>query len=81
MVFTKNRDRMLEGRIARSFPTVILVDPKVKPLLSGEHFSMDGMLIEPWASMKSFKPKDGSGRTASNWARRRGGCPRQAAQQ
>jgi hypothetical protein len=81
MVFTKNRDRMLESRIVRSFPTVILVDPKVKPLLSDEYFSLDGTLIEPRASMKSFKPKDGSGRTASTWARRRGGCPRQAAKQ
>jgi transposase len=60
-VFTKNRDRLLEGDIARSFLLAVLVDPRVKPLLSGEHFSVDGTLIEAWASMKSFQPKDGSG--------------------
>ena len=60
-VFTKNRDRLLEGDIARGFLAAILVDPQVKPLLSSEHFSVDGTLIEAWASMKSFRPKDGSG--------------------
>jgi len=60
-VFTKNRDRLLAGDIARGFLTAILIDPKVKPLLSDEHFSMDGTLIEAWASMKSFRPKDGGG--------------------
>jgi len=60
-VFTKNRDRLLQGDIARAFLAAILVDPQVKPLLSSEHFSVDGTLIEAWASMKSFRPKDGSG--------------------
>jgi hypothetical protein len=60
-VFTKNRDRMLEGDIASSFLAAILADPQVRPLLSSEHFSVDGTLIEAWASMKSFRPKDGSG--------------------
>jgi transposase len=60
-VFTKNRERLLRGDVARAFLAAILVDPKVKPLLSDEHFSVDGTLIEAWASMKSFKPKDGSG--------------------
>jgi transposase len=60
-VFTKNRDRLLEGDIARGFLLAILADPKVAPLLSDEHFSVDGTLIEAWASMKSFRPKDGSG--------------------
>jgi len=60
-VFTKNRDRLLEGDIARGFLAAVLADPKVKPLLSSEHFSVDGTLIEAWASMKSFVPKDGSG--------------------
>jgi len=59
-VFTKNRDRLLKGDIARAFLAAILVDPTVQPLLSDEHFSVDGTLIEAWASMKSFKPKDGS---------------------
>ena len=60
-VFTKNRDRLLSGDIARGFLAAVLIDPKVKPLLSDEHFSVDGTLIEAWASMKSFRPKDGSG--------------------
>jgi transposase len=60
-VFTKNRDRLLEGDIARGFLVAILADPQVKPLLSAEHFSVDGTLIEAWASMKSFRPKDGGG--------------------
>jgi transposase len=60
-VFTKNRDRLLEGDIARSFLLAVLADPKVTPLLSGEHFSVDGTMIEAWASMKSFQRKDGSG--------------------
>jgi transposase len=60
-VFTKNRDRLLEGDVARAFLAAILVDPEVKPLLSSEHFSVDGTLIEAWASIKSFRPKDGSG--------------------
>jgi transposase len=60
-VFTKNRDRLLQGDVARGFLAAILVEPQVKPLLSSEHFSVDGTLIEAWASMKSFRPKDGSG--------------------
>ncbi len=64
-VFTKNRDRLLKGDIARAFLAAILADPQVKPLLSDEHFSVDGTLIEAWASMKSFRPKDGSGEPPS----------------
>jgi transposase len=60
-VFTKNRDRLLEGDIARGFLQALLADPQVKPLLSDDHFSVDGTLVEAWASMKSFRPKDGSG--------------------
>lgn len=60
-VFTKNRDRLLEGDIARKFLAEVLADPVIKPLLSDEHFSVDGTMIEAWASMKSFRPKDGSG--------------------
>jgi transposase len=60
-VFTKNRDRLLEGDIAHGFLRAILADPQVKHLLSTEHVSVDGTLIEAWASMKSFRPKDGSG--------------------
>ena len=59
-VFSKNRDRLLEGDIAAKFLAAVLAQPKVKRLLSTDHFSVDGTLIEAWASMKSVKPKDGS---------------------
>lgn len=59
-VFSKNRDRLLEGDIAAKFLSAILRHPKVKRLLSTDHFSVDGTLIEAWASMKSVKPKEGS---------------------
>ena len=58
--FSKNRDRLLEGDVAAKFMSVVLDQPRVKRLLSTDHFSVDGTLIEAWASMKSFKPKDGS---------------------
>ena len=63
-VFTKNRDRLLEGAIAAKFLRAVLARPKVKARLSDEHFSVDGTLIQAWASMKSFRPKDGSGEPA-----------------
>lgn len=59
-VFSKNRDRLLAGDIAAKFLSAVLAQPKVKTLLSSEHFSVDGTLVEAWASMKSVKPKDGS---------------------
>jgi transposase len=59
-VFSKNRDRLLQGDIAAKFLAAVLGRPRVKKLLSTEHFSVDGTLIEAWASMKSFRPKDGS---------------------
>ena len=59
--FTKNRDRLLDGEIAAKFLAAVLSQTRVKKLLSTEHFSVDGTLIEAWASMKSFKPKDGDG--------------------
>ena len=55
--FSKNRDRLLEGEIAGKFLSAVLVQPRVRRLLSSEHFSVDGTLIQAWASMKSFKPK------------------------
>lgn len=58
--FTTNRDRLQEGDVFQKFMTALLNHPKVKPLLSDEHFSVDGTLIEAWASQKSFKPRDGS---------------------
>jgi len=57
--FSKNRDRLLEGDIAAKFLTAVLAQPKVKRLLSSDHFSVDGTLIEAWASIKSFRRKDG----------------------
>src|SRR6266849_4898244 len=70
--FSKNRDRLLEGEIAAKFLTAVLAQPRLKRLLSSEHFSVDGTLIEAWASMKSFRPNeppgggdsDGGGRNA-----------------
>ena len=60
-VFTHNRDRLLEADVALEFLAAVLALPRVKKLLSSEHFSVDGTLIDAWASMKSFRPKDGSG--------------------
>ena len=59
-VFTKNRDRLLEGEVARAFFEQVLAQARAARLLSAEHFTVDGTLIEAWASHKSFKPKDGS---------------------
>jgi transposase len=60
-VFTKNRDRLQNGEVFGKFMSKLLHHPQVTPLLSDEHFSVDGTLIEAWASQKSFRPKDGSG--------------------
>jgi len=60
-VFSKNRDRLLEGEIAAKFLAAVLAQPHVKQLLSSDHFSVDGTLVEAWASMKSLKPRDGGG--------------------
>lgn len=59
-VFTKNRDRLLEADVAREFLSALIALPKVKRLMSREHFTVDGTLIDAWASMKSFRSKDGS---------------------
>lgn len=56
--FSTNRDRLLDGEIAAKFLAAVLSQPRVKRLLSNQHFSVDGTLIEAWASLKSFKPKD-----------------------
>jgi len=60
-VFTKNRARLENGEVFAKFMSKLLNHPQVRPLLSDEHFSVDGTLIEAWASHKSFRPKDGSG--------------------
>jgi transposase len=64
-VFSKNRDRLLEGEIAAKFLSAVLAQPKVKRLLSSDHFSVDGTLIEAWASIKSFRRKDGQDNDSS----------------
>ncbi len=59
--FTKNRDRLLAGEVAVKFLPAVVARGRVKRLLSSEHLSVDGTLIEAWSSPKSFQPKDGSG--------------------
>ena len=59
--FSKNRDRLLEADIARELFEAIVEQARMAGLLSDEHFSADGTMIEAWASHKSFRPKDGSG--------------------
>jgi transposase len=56
--FSKNRDRLLAGDAAAGLLSAIVAHPKVRRLTSSEHFSVDGTLVEAWASMKSFKPKE-----------------------
>lgn len=71
LTFSKNRDRLLEGDTAVRFLMAVLLQPRVKRLLSSEYFSVDGTLIEAWASLKSFRPKgskddgEGGGRNAA----------------
>ena len=59
-VFSHNRDRLMAADVAREFLAALMGLAQVKTLLSSEHFSVDGTLIDAWASMKSFQPKDGS---------------------
>ena len=58
-VFTKNRERLLEGDIAQAFFDAVLTQARAHALLSDEHFTVDGTLIEAWAGQKSFKSKQG----------------------
>src|SRR5215469_130846 len=58
-VFSKNRERMLKAEIAGLFFQAVVEEARVASLLSDEHFSVDGTLIEAWASQKSFQKKDG----------------------
>ena len=61
-VFTKNRDRLLEGEIADAFFAAVLQEARRRGWLSDDHFTVDGTLLEAWASHKSFQPKDRSSR-------------------
>ncbi len=56
-VFTKNRERLLEGEIAQEFFEAVLRQAEEQGLLSDEHFTVDGTLIEAWASRQSFQEK------------------------
>ncbi len=56
--FTKNRQRLLDGDIAQAFFTRVLAQARERDLLSEEHFTVDGTLMEAWAGLKSFRPKD-----------------------
>ena len=60
-VYSKNRDRLVAGDVAARFLQAVVQGERVRRLLSEEHFSVDGTLIEAWASMKSFRPKEGGG--------------------
>jgi transposase len=57
-VFTKNRNRLLEGDVAREFLCAVIAQAQAKGLTSDEHFTVDGTLVEAWASLKSFQRKD-----------------------
>jgi len=60
-VFTKNRDRLLAGDVAQAFFERVVEQARKKKLLSAEHFTVDGTLVEAWASHKSFQPRQGGG--------------------
>ncbi len=65
-VYSKNRKRLLEGNVAREFFAEVVELARQQALLSDEHFTVDGTLIEAWASQKSFQPKDGSGSSSAS---------------
>lgn len=67
--FTKNRERLLNEAVGRAFFGKVLGLAEWKGLVSSEHFTVDGTLIEAWASMKSFKAKDGSGKPPEDGGR------------
>lgn len=60
--FSKNRDRLLAGDVAQRLLAAVVSQPRVRALMSDEHFSVDGTLIQAWASHKSFQPKDAAGK-------------------
>src|SRR5579859_1618113 len=59
-VFTKNRDRLLAGDVANAFFRAVRAEAEARHLISDEHFTVDGTLLEAWASLKSFQRKDGT---------------------
>ena len=82
-VFTKNRDRLLEGAVSEEFFSLIVEQARAKKLLSDEHFTVDGTLIEAWAGQKSFQrkksdddalnppPRDPGNNPTVNWHRQK----------
>lgn len=60
-VFAKNKERLLAHDVAREFLGAVLDEARRRRLLSEDHFTVDGTLLEAWASLKSFRPRDGSG--------------------
>jgi transposase len=56
--FTKNRDRLLEAAVAKEFLAQVVERARLAGLVSDEHFTVDGTLLDAWASLKSFRPKD-----------------------
>ena len=77
--FTKNRERLQHGDLFNRFMETLLHHKEVMPLLSDEHFSVDGTLIEAWAGHKSFKPKDDKTATGSTSTARHARTPRMKA--
>ncbi len=65
-VFSKNKERLLEHEVARGFLGAVLDEARRRRLLSEDHFTVDGTLLEAWASLKSFRPRDGSGNPPVN---------------
>ena len=61
--FSKNKERLLEHDVAKEFLGGVLEEARRRQLLSEDHFTVDGTLLEAWASLKSFRSKDGSGGT------------------
>jgi len=70
--FSHNRERLLEHDIARALFGTVVEQARARDLMSADHFSVDGTLIEAWASMKSFRPKDDDSGDNNGWADFRG---------
>lgn len=64
--FTKNRDRLLDATVAKEFLAQVVEQARVRGWISDEHFTVDGTLLGAWASLKSFKPKDGKPNTPTD---------------
>lgn len=71
--FSKNRERLLEQEVAEAFFREVYEQAKIQGYTSDEHFSVDGTLVQAWASMKSFRPTQGSDGDGNPWASSSGG--------